>query len=105
MSSELHQSLLLLFRQVLAQQTEVLERINSFNGDLFIDHTTGVFIFSLPALHQFLNDQHSLSFTEFKHTLYQGEFNRSLQVFGGKIAIYRSTGKVEGNLYQLLVMK
>ena len=101
MGNMMQQILLAFFQQFLNGQIETLERIRNFNGDIFVDQATGSLVFSLIALHEFLADQHVLSFSEFKRMLYKGEFNRTLRGFGGKVTIYRSNGKIDDNLYQL----
>ncbi len=92
------------FHEFLNGQNETLERVQNFNGDLFIEPVTGDLIFSLMALHEFLASQHLLPFSEFKRMLYQGEFNKTLRGAGGKVVIYRSNGKVDDNLYQLVAL-
>ena len=77
--------------------------MDAFSGELFFESSNNYLVFSLTGLHQFLSSLHHLSFKEFKQLLYQGEFNTSLEKLGGKVEIYKSTGKIETNLYWLTV--
>jgi len=77
--------------------------VEAFSGELFFEPSNDYLVFSLTGLHQFLPAVDHMSFKEFKHLLYQGEFNTSLEKLGGKVEIYKSTGKIETNLYWLTV--
>ena len=98
----MQQIILIFFQDVLHNDCGVLERIHHFDGSLYIEPSTKTLIFSLAALHNFLFDDQINSFDEFKKVLYQGEFNRRLQAFNGKVTIFCSKGKIDNNLYQLV---
>ena len=66
----------------------------------FFDQKTGALVFSLLSLYELLIELQSVSFSEFKKSLYQGSFNQTLGEMGGVVSIYHSTGKIDGNLYQ-----
>ena len=100
----MHLALLSFFKEVLTSQGDYKAQVDAFAGDVFFTEENNCLVFSLTDLHQFLPAVNCLSFKEFKHLLYQGEFNASLQKLGGKVEMYKSTGKLETNLYKLIAI-
>lgn len=95
------QCLLSFFRGVLIQDASVTNRINTYQGDVYIDKDG--LIFSLKALHEFLNQtcEEKIDYANFQRQLYQSTLNQDLKAHGGQVVVHRSTGKVETNLYRL----
>jgi len=96
-----HEVLLSFFQKFLNQDAVMIDKIAHFKEDLYIDQNAGAVVFSLPALYELLFDPQILSFSEFKQTLYQGQFNQALQAFDGMVSVYQSNGKIVDNLYQV----
>jgi hypothetical protein len=99
-----HETLLTFFQKFLNQDTETIVKITHFKEDLFIDRETGALVFSLNSLYELLFDPQILPFSEFKKTLYQGQFNQALQALGGEVSVYQSYGKIADNLYQVKML-
>jgi len=99
--SGVHFVLLSLFQRVLAKDKTQLEIIDSFDGEVFIDPTSACLVFSLIGLHQFISPVCDLTYVKFKQSLYKGVINSELNDLGACIEIFKSTGKVQTNLYQL----
>ena len=95
-----HQVLLDFFQQVLNHDAGVIAQIENSKERVFFDQKTGALVFSLLSLYELLIEPQSVSFSEFKKSLYQGNFNQTLGEMGGVVSIYHSTGKIDGNLYQ-----
>jgi len=94
-------SLLTFFLSVLAKELTVVSRIETFQGQLYIEQ--GCLIFSLAALHEFLNQScdEKIDYADFQRQLYQSTLNQDLKAHGGQVVVHHSTGKVETNLYRL----
>jgi hypothetical protein len=93
--------LLNLFLSVLAKESAVVSRIEDFQGQLYIEQ--GCLIFSLSALHEFLNQssEEKTTYQDFQRQLYQSTLNQDLKPHGAQVVVHHSTGKVETNLYRL----
>jgi len=94
-------NLLNIFLSVLAKESAVVSRIGAFQGQLYIEQ--GCLIFSLAALHEFLNQpcDEKNPYQEFQRQLYQSTLNQDLKAHGSQVVVHHSTGKVETNLYRL----
>ncbi|VAX01835.1 hypothetical protein MNBD_GAMMA22-169 [hydrothermal vent metagenome] len=102
MSSKLCQDIVLnFFVKIIKQDIETLNRINLLNTELYFDTETNYLVFSLPALHQFLNDQLQLSYLEFRKIIYQSSINTDLSQSAAKIEVHQSSYKVNTSLYVL----
>ena len=97
-----HQVLTAFFEQVNHGELSVIDRVDSFAGDVFFELKSAHLVFSLSGLHQLLFDESIVSYSEFKRSLYQGQFNASLAGLGLRVDVYRASGKVATSLYQLV---
>lgn len=88
------------FSGFLANNVELEECVHG-QQDFFIEDDS--LIFSLPALHNFLNQssKKKIPYQDFKRQLYQSTLNQDLKAYGAQIVVHHSTGKVETNLYRL----
>jgi len=94
-------NLLKFFLSVLAKETQAANRIELFQGQLYLEGDS--MIFSLEAVHEFLSrfSDETMDYPEFQKLLYQSTLNQDLKAHGGQVVIHHSTGKVETNLYRL----
>lgn len=97
----MNQRILNLFRSFLTKEVWVIDQVNSFEGNIYIEQSS--LIFSLPALHDYLNRPHKekISYQKFQRQLYQSTLNQDLKAHGAQVVVHHSTGKVETNLYRL----
>lgn len=98
----MQQILVTFFVQILQQNNKLLERVSLFDGDLFYDRDNSVLVFKLGGLHQFLQDEISLDYSEFRSLIYKSNVNEELKKQGGLIEIHESIGNVDDNLYRLV---
>ena len=87
------------FEAVLHHDEETLRRIEAGPTDARIEQQQ--FIFSITALLELLDPQGEIELKAFRKILYSSELNRELGEHGVQITVYRSTGKVDSNLYCL----
>ena len=90
------------FVQILRQNNKLLERVLLFDGDLFYDRDNSILVFKLGGLHQFLQDEISLDYSEFRSLIYKSNINEELQKLGGLIEVHQSSGSVDDNFYRLV---
>ena len=90
------------FVQILQQNDKLLERVSLFDGDLFYDRDNSILVFKLGGLHQFLQDEISLDYSEFRSLIYKSNINEELQKLGGLIEVHQSSGNVDDNFYRLV---
>ena len=87
------------FEAVLHHDEKTLRRIEAGPTDARIEQQQ--FIFSIAALLELLDPDGDIELKAFRKMLYTSELNRELGEKGALITIYRSTGKVDSNLYCL----
>ena len=98
----MQQTLIRFFSQILDKNKQVLERISLFDGALFYDFDNGILVFELAGLHQFLLDEISMDYSEFRSLIYKSNINEELQKLGGLIEVHQSSGNVDDNFYRLV---
>ncbi len=99
---QLQQTVVSFFTNVLSQDLHTLEEINLFQSEQFSVDSSNALVFKLSALHQFLCDIDTVNYAEFKKLIYQSDINEQLSRLGGKIEVYKSTGKIDNNIYKLV---
>ncbi len=87
------------FDAVLAADEKVLQRIEAGPANAWVEQQT--FVFSLAALLALLDCDSEMTLTAFKKLIYCSELNLELRDRGAEITLFRSTGKVDSNLYCL----
>ena len=87
------------FINVINEDVDTLNKIVNKSGSIYLKG--GKLIFSIKGLSDFLDEEGSKSFNEFKKMLYSSYLNAELLEYGAKIEIYHSTSKVDTNLYCL----
>ena len=97
----MHQRLFNLFMSFLAHEPSVIDQINTYQDNVYIEQDT--LIFSLKGLLVFLNQlsEDKMDYKDFQHLLYHSKLNQDLKAHGGQVVVHHSTGKVETNLYRL----
>ncbi|MBT4836594.1 MAG: hypothetical protein HON94_04530 [Methylococcales bacterium] len=96
------------FQLVLMQDSVLLAQVKDFGRGLKVDVGEALLVFGLEDLHALLVELHYLGhegYRVFKKQLYQSDLNESLKRLGGEVQVFRSTGKIEQNLYQLVRFK
>ena len=87
------------FDGVLAADEIVLHRIETGPENAWVEQRA--FVFSLAALLTLLDSEGEMTLKAFKKLIYSSELNRELSDHGAEITLFRSTGKVDSNLYCL----
>ena len=88
-----------LFKQVLARDADTLRRIEAVPDGLEL-HGDGL-LFTLPALHAFIDPGSAVDYHRFRQQLYQSSLNQSLSAFDAEVVVLQSTGKVDNSRYCL----
>jgi len=102
----MYERLFNLFLAFLAHETSVIDQINAYQGEVYIEPDT--LIFSLADLFDCLqsfnmseSSEDRVGYKDFQRLLYQSTLNQDLKAHGGQVVVHHSTGKVETNLYRL----
>ncbi len=90
------------FIKILNDDAATFDLIHAFNNELYLEKNTKCLVFTLPALHQFLNFDLRISYLEFRKIIYQSTLNTDLMPFGAKLVIHQSSNNVDSSLYRLL---
>ena len=98
----MQQTIISFFRKVLQQDKKTLSLISDFQDEVFFEQDNTVLVFSIKGLHQLLDHEESLNYTEFRKQLYQSNLNEALQEVGGKVDLHQPTQKVDESLYKLI---
>ena len=88
-----------LFERVLAGDIDTLRRIETVEAGLELS-SSGL-LFTLPALHAFIDPEAVFDYRKFRNLLYQSSLNQELSALDAEIVVLQSTGKVDSSRYCL----
>jgi hypothetical protein len=98
-----YQTLLLIFRQYLDSDAELVAAINAF-GESFLINSFG-WLFTLPDLFKFSCQQNQsiqeLEYKQFRKLLYENPTNQLIGEINGRFEIVEDRGHIDKNLYRL----
>jgi len=103
-TTQLPQSLMLIFEQYLSGQAELLEAINKFGKSFEV--TSVGWQFKLPDLYFFYRqtslDTGDMEYLHFRQMLYQHPINQILSNNGGRFELIENRGHIDRNRYALV---
>ncbi len=101
---EIQQTIVNFFVQFINKDTVVRHTVNHFQGDVFIAEDSSNLVFSLHALYLMLAPHETIDYHSFRKIIYQGNINEILRQQKCRIDLYQSNGKINDNLYQLIIV-